>query len=359
MNEEHRRRPHYAGTYPRHYAEKYKEQDPGRYPDTVERVIEKGSTPAGMHLPICVAEILEILDVRPGESGIDCTLGYGGHTEKLLEALQGSGHLCALDVDSENLSRTQDRLRAEGWGEELLAVRHLNFADIDKAADEFGPFDFLLADLGVSSMQLDDPSRGFSWKQEGPLDLRLDPRGGITAAERLQDTTREELAGMLSENADEPYAEEIARVVTAAIRKGTPVQTMGQLRMLVEEAVRQALLQEEQKEHRGIHLSKAETDDVLKHACQRTFQALRIDINGEYEALETLLDKLPGILKPGGRAAVLTFHSGEDRIVKKMFREQLRSGLYSRTADEVIRPSAEERERNPRSRSAKLRWAVR
>lgn len=358
MEEEHRRRPHYKGTHPHTYAEKYKEQNPELYPETIEKVISKGSTPAGMHIPIAVPEILDVLKIHPGENGLDCTLGYGGHTRKLLAALGyqpgsagGSGHLTALDIDRQNLERSERMLRGEGYPESALSVRYLNFAGIDRAAEEFGKFDFVLADLGVSSMQIDDPARGFSWKREGPLDLRLDASKGITAAERLSEMDREEIAGMLQDNADEPYAEEIAGEIAAAQRRGGKIDTTTKLRDLVEAAVMQATKGQE-------GLKKAAREELVRQSCARTFQALRIDINQEYESLYAFLEKLPGVLKEGGRVAILTFHSGEDRMVKKMFRAGQQEGLYTEVSRDVIRPSEEECRRNPRAKSAKLRWAV-
>ena len=357
----HRRRQHYNGTHPHTYAEKYKELHPEQYPETVQKVIAKGSTPAGMHLPIAVEEILSVLRIKPGENGLDCTLGYGGHTRKLLGALgyrpcggraaDGSGHLTALDIDRQNMTRTESMLRREGYPEKALSVRYLNFAEIDRAAAEFGVFDFVLADLGVSSMQIDDPSRGFSYKREGPLDLRLDASRGVTAAERLGMLTRDEIAGMLQDNADEPYAEEIAVAIMAARKRGRKIETTTDLRELVAEAVMKAVSHQE-------GLKKMEREELVRSSCARTFQAIRIDINQEYESLYALLEKLPEVLNAGGRAAILTFHSGEDRMVKKMFRQQYRDGLYEKIAEDAIRPSAEECRRNPRARSAKLRWAV-
>ena len=348
-NTVHRRRPHYKGTHPRSYAEKYKELNPEKYPETIEKVIAKGSTPAGMHISIAVNEILEILNIQPGERGLDCTLGYGGHTRKMLNKLEGNGHLTSLDIDSQNIVRTEKMLRDEGYGEDILTIRHINFANLDEAAKEDGKFDFILADLGVSSMQIDEPERGFSYKKDGPLDLRLDPSAGITAAERLADMTRDEIAGMLAENADEPYAEEIAQTVYSAKRKGQKIERTVQLAALIEEAVRAAAPKD---------LKKDEVDDLVKKSSTRTFQALRIDINQEYEVLYTMLEKLPSVLNEGGRVAILTFHSGEDRLVKKAFKDGKRAGDYSEVSRDVVRPSAEECFRNPRARSAKLRWAI-
>lgn len=342
---EHKRRVRYKGTHPRTFAEKYKEREPEKYADTIEKVIKKGSTPAGMHLSICVNEILDFLKIKPGEQGLDATLGYGGHSGEMLKALEGKGHLYGLDVDPIEIVKTKERLKKKGFGEDILTVRRMNFADIDKLAAEVGTFDFVLADLGVSSMQIDNPERGFTYKFEGPLDLRLDPQKGISAAERLSGITFDELCGMLSENSDEPYAEKIAREVIKRNRKKDYIKTTTQFKDTIEAALK--FLPEEEKK------------EAVVKACKRCFQALRIDVNSEFEALESFLEKLPHILSPGGRAAILTFHSGEDRLVKHFFKEGKKAGLYSEIAEEVIRPSAEECQRNPRARSTKMRWAVR
>ena len=342
--EQHKRRVRYKGTHPRSYKEKYKELQPEKYPETVERVIQKGSTPVGMHISICVNEILEFLQIKPGQKGLDATLGYGGHTQAMLERLEGKGHIYGLDVDAIEQEKTRKRLEALGYGPEILTVRRLNFANIDQVAEEAGPFDFVLADLGVSSMQIDNPDRGFSYKTEGPLDLRLDSERGISAAERLKDISREELEGMLDENADEPYASEISRAVISARRKGAVIDTTTKLRNVIEDALS--------------FIPEAERKEAVKKSCQRTFQALRIDVNSEFEVLEEFLEKLPGVLAPGGRAAILTFHSGEDRLVKKSFKRLKKEGVYSEVADEVIRPTAEECSRNSRARSTKMRWAI-
>lgn len=341
---EHRRRVRYTGKYPKKFAEKYKEQQPERYRETVEKVIRKGNTPAGMHRPVCVKEILDFLEVKPGQVGIDATLGYGGHTLEILKCLQGEGHLYSLDIDPVESEKTEKRLREQGYTEQLWSVRHINFAQIAKVAAEAGGVDFVLADLGVSSMQIDNPERGFSYKQDGPLDLRLNPQEGITAAERLKQTDEEELAGMLAENADEPLAREIARAVIRARKKGYPPETTAQLKEIVEQAVLSA--------------RPDNVQEAVKKTCQRVFQALRIDVNSEFEALDAFLEALPHILKPGGRAAVLTFHSGEDRMVKQSFRYYRREGVYRDVARDVIRPSAEECISNPRARSTKMRWAI-
>ena len=342
--QKHQRRVRYKGTHPKRYEEKYKELQPEKYPETVAKVIQKGSTPVGMHIPIMVNEILEFLQIQPGQIGLDATLGYGGHTSRMLERLESKGHIYALDVDSIEMEKTRQRLENMGYGPEILTIRKLNFANIDQIAGESGPLDFVLADLGVSSMQIDNPSRGFSFKKEGPLDLRLDPLKGEPASERLKGLTQEELTGMLIENSDEPYAEEIARAVMGEIKRGREVATTTRLYEMIDRAL--AFIPEEERK------------EAVKKSCQRTFQALRIDVNSEFEVLYEFLDKLPGVLKPGGRAAILTFHSGEDRIVKKSFKEMYRAGLYSQVAGDVIRPSAEECRMNSRAHSTKMRWAI-
>lgn len=345
MEQQHKRRVRYRGTHPRHFHEKYKELNPGKYQDTIAHVIEKGGTPAGMHISIMVPEILEVLQIQPGMRGLDATLGYGGHAAKMLECLHGQGHICALDVDPIEIEKTRARLAAMGYGDELLTVLRKNFAEIDTVAEEYGRFQFVLADLGVSSMQIDDPSRGFSYKYDGPLDLRLDPTKGTSAAARLRELTREELEGMLLTNSDEPYAAQIAKAITTVFRKGGRIDTTLALRDVIAGAL--SILPEEEKK------------EALKKSCARTFQALRIDVNSEFEVLEEFLEKLPKALVPGGRAAILTFHSGEDRLVKKSLKNLYKEGIYREISADVIRPSAEECNRNSRARSTKLRWAVR
>ena len=182
----HKRRVHYSGKYPKKFEEKYKEHQPEKYQDMIEHVIRKGNTPAGMHLSIMVQEILHFLQIQPGQTGFDATLGYGGHTKAMLACLEGRGHIYATDVDPEESAKTKKRLLEQGYGEEILTIKLQNFCTIDEIAKEAGGFDFVLADLGVSSMQIDNPERGFSFKVEGPLDLRLNQKEGISAAARLR-----------------------------------------------------------------------------------------------------------------------------------------------------------------------------
>lgn len=298
-NEEvqHKRRVRYSGTHPRRFEEKYKELNPEKYAKDIEHIISRGATPAGMHISIMVNEILDFLNIQPGQTGLDATLGYGGHTRAMLDKLNGSGHIYALDVDPIESEKTKKRLNDLGYGDDILTVRLQNFADIDKVAADTGKkFNFVLADLGVSSMQIDNPERGFSFKVDGPLDLRLNQEAGISAAERLDTISRDELAGMLYENSDEPYCEELAKAITDEIRKGHRVDTTTKLRRIIEDTLD--------------FLPEKDKKETIKKTCQRTFQALRIDVNREFEVLYEFMEKLPGALKPGGRVAILTFHSG-------------------------------------------------
>lgn len=344
QEQKHQRRPRYQGTHPKAFKDKYKELQPELYPDSVAKVIQKGNTPAGMHRSICVKEILEFLQITPGQIGLDATLGYGGHTIEILKCLNSKGHLYATDVDSIELPRTKERLERLGFGSDVLTIRQTNFSNIDQITSESGPLNFVLADLGVSSMQIDNPERGFSFKTEGPLDLRLDPSKGISAADLLKSISQDELHGMLLENADEPHAAEIARAIMTAIKKGADINTTSQLQLIIKDALK--FIPEKDRNHE------------IKKSCQRCFQALRIDVNREFEVLYEFLDKLPAAMANGGRVAILTFHSGEDRLVKKSFQHFYREGLYREISTDAIRPSAAECNSNSRARCAKLRWAI-
>lgn len=300
-----------------------------------------------MHRSICVREILDVLQLQPGQQGLDATFGYGGHSRKILEQITPGGRLLALDVDPIELPKSEARLRALGYGEDALQVRRMNFAGIQKACVEWGtPFQFVLADLGVSSMQIDNPERGFSFKMDGPLDLRLNPGRGLPAAEFLRGMRVGKLTEMLVENADEPHAEAIAQAMAAAYA-GPEALGLPTTRAL-RECVARALA----------FLPASTQAKEVKKSCQRTFQAVRIALNEEYSVLDRFLEHLPACLAPGGRVAILTFHSGEDRRVKKSFQALFRGGIYSEVAPDPIRPSPEEQRANPRSSCAKLRWAV-
>ena len=317
----------------------------GKYADTIEKVIRKGGTPAGMHISICVQEILDFLQIRPGQTGLDATLGYGGHTERMLERLEGQGHLHALDVDPAESGENGEKASGRwGYGEDILTVHLLNFAQMDQVARELEAL-ILYWRIWAFLLCRSTTGPGFSYKTEGPLDLRMNQQKGISAAERLEHIGPEELVGMLTENADEPYAEEIAREITGRQRRGGKIRTTTQLREAIEAALS--------------FLPAAEQKETVKKSCQRTFQALRIDVNNEYEVLYEFLEKLPEALRPGGRAAILTFHSGEDRLVKKSFKRYLKEGRYSGISEDAIRPSREECAQNSRARSTKMRWAVR
>ena len=356
----HKRRVHYSGKYPKKFHEKYKELNPEKYKETIEHVISKGSTPAGMHISIMVKEVLEVLKIKPGEIGLDGTLGYGGHSRKMMDELKGQGHLYSLDIDPIEIVKTRKRLNDAGYGDDIFTAISENFANIDKVSSEYGPFDFLMADLGVSSMQIDNPSRGFSYKLDGDLDLRLNPENGVPAWQRLMDMNRDEIIGMLEENSDEPYAAQIANVLMNMKKKGNPVKTTTDLRLAIEDAlgltIENRQITSSRKEINA--LSQDEKKDLLKKTCQRVFQAIRIDVNSEFEVLEAFLTKLPDVMKSGGRVAILTFHSGEDRLVKRAFKEYYKAGIFSEISTDVVRPSQEECIQNGRARSTKMRWAV-
>jgi 16S rRNA (cytosine1402-N4)-methyltransferase len=335
-----KRRPRYRGTHPRRFEEKYKELAPERYPEHVEHVLSRGQTPVGQHVPILVEEVLAALDPRPGERGVDCTLGWGGHAERFLARIAPGGRLLALDADPHVLPRTEARLRRLGHGPDELLVRRTNFAALSGVLHEVGwsdGADFVFADPGVSSMQIDDPARGFTYKADGPLDMRMNPSRGPSAAQWLERAPEEEIERVLAEHSDEPRAARIAEALAAR---------RGRLRTTLElsDAVRAAL-------------AGKWDDDELELSVRRVFQALRIEVNDELGVLDRLLEQLPLCLRPGGRAAFLTFHSGEDRRVKKAFQVGVREGRYASASEEVVRASPEERRANPRSTSAKLRAA--
>ncbi len=332
-----KRRPRYSGRNPRGFEHKYKERDPGRYPDTVAKVIASGKTPAGSHLPILMDECLAALDLRAGDIGIDATLGYGGHAARVLEKITPAGKLLGLDVDPVELPKTVERLRALGNDENVFEAVRSNYAGIAKvlAVRGIDGVDFVLADLGCSSMQLDDPLRGFSFKVAGPLDMRMNPNRGLSAAEWLVKVQPDRLESVLRAHADEPRAAVLAAGLAGRGFSNT---------LALAGAVRQ--------------LSGGLDEGTIDITIRRVFQAVRIAVNEEFTALEAFLRVLPDCLKSGGRAVVMSFHSGEDRRVKKAFLAGLRSGVYTGISDGVVSASPEERRLNPRSSSAKLRWAV-
>jgi 16S rRNA (cytosine1402-N4)-methyltransferase len=331
----HKRRPRYSGKNPRRFADKYKEH--GGDAATVAKVIASGKTPVGTHRPIMVAEILQALAPQPGDVAVDCTLGYGGHAQEILAKILPGGKLIGIDQDPVQLPKTEARLRELDFVEKNFTVRRSNFAGLPQvlAAEKISGADLVLADLGVSSMQIDDPARGFSVKHDGPLDMRMNPQRGQPASALLQKIKPDALAKILEENSDEPHAATLS-VALAGKNFATTLELSA--------AVRAAL-----------PAKKDEADLSVR----RVFQALRIAVNDEFSALETLLRNLPACLNPGGRAAILTFHSGEDRRVKKAFAAARQQGIYSLIVDEVLRPTPEEVRSNSRAAPAKLRWAIR
>ncbi len=337
-----RRRPRYAGKNPRHFHEKYKEHQPERYATDVEKVLASGKTPAGTHRPIMVREIIAALAPRPGDTAVDATFGYGGHAQEILRAIMPGGRLIALDVDPIELPKTEARLRALNFPLEALTVHRMNFAGLAQLLAREAPLgaDVILADLGVSSMQIDNPARGFTFKAIGPLDLRMNPERGQPASALLATISEQKLERLLTENADEPHARLLAKEILFAQGRA-PITTTTALAALIRETL--------------ASMPRSEPDDTVR----RVFQALRIAVNEEFSALDTFLRHLPQCLRPGGRAAILTFHSGEDRRVKQAFKTGEREGVYAEIAGEVGRPSPEEQRANPRSASAKLRWALR
>lgn len=344
---ERRRRPRYRGTHPRRFGERYKELQPERYPEMQTHVRARGRTPAGTHVPILVAEVLAALAPQPGDVVLDGTLGWGGHAEALLRRIGPEGRLVGLDRDGATLARTRARLEAAGF---RLATYHCSFDALlgIAAAEGLAGFDVVLADLGVSSMQVDDPARGFSYKVDGPLDMRLDPGAGRTAADLLAGLPQWDLAASLRELSDEPDAEAIAAALVRE-RRRAPITRTAQLAALVLEA--------KGLDRRWRAQSGAGPGEV--HPAARTFQTLRILVNDELGALDRLLQRAPRVLRPGGRIGVISFHSGEDRLVKRAFRDGLRGGVYEAVADEVIRPGRQEVRDNPRASAARFRWARR
>ena len=338
----HVRRKRYRGNHPRTFSEKYKERDPERYGEDVKKVLARGDTPAGSHRSICVKEILEVLHPLPGETAIDATLGHGGHAREILKRILPGGKLYGFDLDPVELPKTARSLASADMPEGSFVPVHANFARVAEVLADSGRsgVDLFLADLGVSSMQIDDPERGFSFKRKGPLDMRMDPERSPSAREYLSSVPEKKLCDILRANADEDEAEAIARAI--CLRRGKLLTTRD-----LAEAICSAFP------------SLAYKDPAMTKLLRRAFQAIRIEVNGEFVSLEILLAALPSCLNPGARVAILSFHSGEDRRVESAFRRGFEEGLYSSIATEAIRPSREEQYDNPRSSSAKLRWALR
>lgn len=339
--ESNKRRIHYSGKYPKKYNEKYKEHNPTKYASTIEKVIAKGNTPAGMHIPIMVKEILSILDIKENQIGLDCTLGYGGHTLEMLKKLNHTGHLYATDVDSNEIEKTKKRIYDAGYSKDDITIENLNFKDANLLFDNNTRCDFLLADLGISSMQLDNPNRGFSFKNDGPLDLRLDQATDIDATSLIMTLNKNDLEDIFFYNSDEPHSELIARKICEA-KSFMKIDTTRKLYNIIKDALNSIRIFDKEE---------------IKKTCQRVFQALRIEVNHELDVLKEFMSILPTIMAPNGRIAILTFHSGEDRIVKHAFKEYYNDSVFKEISETVIRPSIEEVYLNPRSKSTKLRYA--
>ncbi|MFH0752976.1 MAG: 16S rRNA (cytosine(1402)-N(4))-methyltransferase RsmH [Candidatus Omnitrophota bacterium] len=342
-NPSRKRRVRYTGKNPRHFNQKYKEHNPEHYGVDVARIMARGKTPAGSHRPVLVQEVMACLNPCPGQIALDATLGYGGHAREILSRITPGGCLWAIDVDPIEIKRTEARLMALGYGDQELKIRRINFAGISKVLAEAGNgFDLVLADLGVSSMQMDDPARGFTFKTQGPLDLRLNPQRGQPASAFLQTISEKDFEKMLHDFSDEPRAGGIAKSV---FKSRQPITTTTALADAVRRAIPRASCESDEEE--------------ISRSIRRTFQALRIAVNDEFIVLEQFLRNLPACLIPGGKAAVITFHSGEDVRVVHSFEQGIVSGLYCAMNHEPIKASRQEQYDNPRSRSAILRWVQR
>jgi 16S rRNA (cytosine1402-N4)-methyltransferase len=302
------------------------------------------STSPGQHRPVLLEEVLRILDPRPGQVIVDCTLGWAGHAVALQKQVGPTGLLIGLDLDSDHLPRAQERLETLGYP---VHLHHANFAGLDSilAGHGLSGADMVLADLGMSSMQVDDPERGFSYVRDGPLDMRMDRTHGRSAAQILADIFEEDLRRALVDLGDVPLAPRIATAILAA-REKTPLISTLQLAKIIQDAVGEPGWR--------LHPRRGQWQS---HPAARVFQTLRLLVNRELGNLGSLLRILPLVLCPGGRAVLISFHSGEDRLIKAAFRDGLRRRVYEAVSKDPVRPAFSERQANPRSRSAKLRWA--
>ncbi|MCG3129738.1 MAG: Ribosomal RNA small subunit methyltransferase H [Phycisphaerae bacterium] len=344
-----RRRPRYRGTHPRRFEERYKERDGERFPGIVDHVRAQGRTPAGSHVPVLLEAVLDRLRPRPGEVVLDGTLGYGGHAQAFLERLAPGGRLIGLDVDAEQLERTRTRMRVPEGA--TLSCHARNFSGLAGVLRDEGivAVDAIFLDLGVSSMQIDDPARGFSYKHDGPLDLRLDRRRSVSGTDLVASLAEPELAAAFRELGDEPDADRIARRIVTE-RRLRPIKTTRALSdlILAVKGVRRSDLKE-----------RAALDPHAPHPAARVFQALRMLVNDERAHLAAALRNAAYCLNPGGRIGVLSFHSGEDALVEAAFTQGVALGLYRAASDIPETPTPVERRDNPRCASALFRWAVR
>jgi len=357
-----RRRARYSGTHPKRFEQRYKELDQAAYPEIQGHVRAQGRTPAGTHVPVLVEEVLAALHPLPGDIVADCTIGHGGHAMEFIRRVAPNGRVIGLDVDAPQLERTAARLAAaarpaDSPGSAATAAVHAqvslhrcHFAGLGKvlAREALDGFDIIFADLGVSSMQIDDPNRGFSYKYDGPLDMRMDDRLPRTAADLLAQLPVDELSACLVELADEPHAERIARCIDR-YRATNPIARTRQLVDLVFNA--KGLSRREWRERPAAERGRL-------HPAARTFQALRMLVNDEQAGLAQLLCIAPHCLRPGGRIGIIGFHSGEDRKIENAFHDGFQAGTYAAIVETPIRPTSNEIATNPRSRSAIFRWAV-
>ena len=341
------RRHRYSGTHPKKFADKYKEHDIAAHPEVRARLRAKGKTPVGSHIPVLVEEVMGCLKPRSGDIVVDCTVGYGGHAAEFIKRIEPGGRLIALDIDKAELERTRQRLSG---AKVPVSLYHSNFAGIANVLkkESLEACDIIFADLGVSSVQIDNPARGMSYKHKGPLDMRMDARITRTGADLINSLSQEELSTAFRELADEPDHEAIARMIVNQ-RAMQPVTQTEQLVRIIFNV-------------KGLTIKSWQEQNRAKfgalHPAARTFQALRILVNDELGALKELLRIAPYCLRPGGRIGIISFHSGEDRLVKQSFREGVRRGIYRSAAQNPIVPRIKEIVANPRSASAKFRYAI-
>jgi 16S rRNA (cytosine1402-N4)-methyltransferase len=293
----------------------------------------------GRHVSVLLKETMDLLQVRPGGTYVDCTLGLGGHAAAIARQLGANGRLIAFDRDQEAMALARERLSAvcAELGSQAPAIRFVDedFSSIARHV-EAASLDGVMADFGASSLHFDEARRGFSFQADGPLDMRMDTRSGLTAAQVVNEADERELADLIYEYGEERRSRRIAR----AIVRGRPVTTTGQLAQVVRAAA-----------------PTMKGDRI--HPATRTFQALRIYVNRELDEIRALLEAAPALLKPTGRLAVISFHSLEDRIVKDSLREGAHRGVWEILTRKPVTAGEEETDRNPRARSAKLRAAER
>jgi len=343
----HQRRRRYSGTHPKRFNEKYKEHNLAAHPEIKEHLRAKGKTPAGTHVPVLVEEVMGCLNPKPGEIVADCTVGYGGHATEFLKRIGPTGKLIAMDMDNTELERTRNRLIKDNAP---VSFHHSNFAGLGKVLqkENIAGCDIIFADLGVSSMQIDNPERGMSYKHAGSIDMRMDSRLKQTGADLLNTLSEEELSKAFLELSDEPDHKKIAEFIVNQ-RMVLPITQTDQLIRIIFSV--KGLTEKLWKKQNRAGFGKL-------HPAARTFQALRILVNDELGSLKELLRIAQYCLRPGGRIGIISFHSGEDRLVKRWFRDNVRTGIYQTASQDAIVPRTKEIMSNPRSSSAKFRWAV-